>query len=241
MTVLTLPISPIASARTPRPCAVAVSGQQSQPDPILAGQQHSRHAGSLDVRAVPGARNGAAPGSGSTRPRPTSRSARRDPGELRPLGFPRRRRGSPALSEYAGSGVHSSEAGARRSALRFERGRVSVMGDVRPVAGTLAETYFGSVEFPPSTTSPTCASTRAVIIAPTSIASATWPAMIAAVTDLTGAITGAHRTWLSPDGLDEAAIDAQRKAMSDLLGHAVRFGAPPKSWRWARASKPSSP
>ena len=54
----------------------------------------------------------------------------------------------------------------------------------------------------------------------------TWPAMIAAVTDLGGAITGAHRTWLSPDGLDKAPIDTQRKAMGDLLGHAVRFGRP---------------
>lgn len=54
----------------------------------------------------------------------------------------------------------------------------------------------------------------------------TWPAMIAAVTDLAGAITGAHRTWLSPDGLGKAPIGTQRKAMGDLLGHAVRFGRP---------------
>ena len=52
----------------------------------------------------------------------------------------------------------------------------------------------------------------------------TWPAMIAAVTDLKGAITGAHRTWLAPDGSDKAPIETQRKAMGDLLGHAVRFG-----------------
>ena len=52
----------------------------------------------------------------------------------------------------------------------------------------------------------------------------TWPAMIAAVTDLKGTITGAHRTWLAPDGSDKAPIDTQRKAMGDLLGHAVRFG-----------------
>jgi hypothetical protein len=52
----------------------------------------------------------------------------------------------------------------------------------------------------------------------------TWPAMIAAVTDLSGAITGVHRTWLSPDGFDKAPIETQRKAMGGLLGHAVRFG-----------------
>ena len=53
----------------------------------------------------------------------------------------------------------------------------------------------------------------------------TWPAMIAAVTDLSGAITGAHRTWLAPDGLGKAPVDTPRRAMGDLLGHAVRFGA----------------
>jgi hypothetical protein len=57
----------------------------------------------------------------------------------------------------------------------------------------------------------------------------TWPAMIAAVTDLDGRITGAHRTWLDPNGFDavrlgKAPIDIQRKAMGGLLGHAVRFG-----------------
>ena len=53
----------------------------------------------------------------------------------------------------------------------------------------------------------------------------TWPAMIAAVTDLYGAITGVQRTWLAPDGLGKASIDTPRRAMGALLGHAVRFGA----------------
>jgi hypothetical protein len=57
----------------------------------------------------------------------------------------------------------------------------------------------------------------------------TWPAMIARVTDLDGRITGAHRTWLDPDGfhpvrLGKAPIDTPRRAMGDLLGNAVRFG-----------------
>jgi hypothetical protein len=57
----------------------------------------------------------------------------------------------------------------------------------------------------------------------------TWPAMIASVTDLTGHQTGAHRTWLDPDGfnaatLGKAPIDTPRRAMGDLLGRAVRFG-----------------
>jgi hypothetical protein len=49
--------------------------------------------------------------------------------------------------------------------------------------------------------------------------------MIAAVTDLDGKITGAHRTWLAPDGFGKAAVDTPRRAMGGLLGHAVRFGA----------------
>ena len=52
----------------------------------------------------------------------------------------------------------------------------------------------------------------------------TWPAMIAAVTDLDGKITGVHRTWLDPSGRDKAPIETPRRAMGHLLGNAVRFG-----------------
>jgi hypothetical protein len=57
----------------------------------------------------------------------------------------------------------------------------------------------------------------------------TWPAMIAAVTDLNGRITGAHRTWLDPNGFNEATLgkapfEESRRSMGDLLGNAVRFG-----------------
>ncbi len=54
----------------------------------------------------------------------------------------------------------------------------------------------------------------------------TWPAMIAAVTDLAGKQTGAQRTWLAPDGRGKAPVDTPRRAMGDLLGNAVRFGVP---------------
>ena len=52
----------------------------------------------------------------------------------------------------------------------------------------------------------------------------TWPALIAAVTDLAGGITGAHRTWLDPSGTDKAPVDTPRRAMGHLLGQGVRFG-----------------
>ncbi|OWQ94313.1 DUF7146 domain-containing protein [Sphingopyxis witflariensis] len=51
-----------------------------------------------------------------------------------------------------------------------------------------------------------------------------WPAMIAAVTDLNGAITGVHRTWLDPATKRKAPIAYPRRAMGHLLGHGVRFG-----------------
>ena len=58
---------------------------------------------------------------------------------------------------------------------------------------------------------------------------AVWPAMLAAVTDLGGKLTGLHRTWLDPAGFSEATlgkapIETPRRAMGDLLGNAVRFG-----------------
>jgi hypothetical protein len=51
-----------------------------------------------------------------------------------------------------------------------------------------------------------------------------WPAMIAAVTDLDGSITGVHRTWLALDGSDKAPVAHPRRAMGHLLGNGVRFG-----------------
>ncbi len=51
-----------------------------------------------------------------------------------------------------------------------------------------------------------------------------WPALIAAVTDLQGQITGAHRTWLDPTGGAKAPVSSPRRAMGHLLGAAVRFG-----------------
>lgn len=51
-----------------------------------------------------------------------------------------------------------------------------------------------------------------------------WPALIAAVTDGKGAVTGVHRTWLAPDG-GKAPVDQPRRALGHLAGNGVRFGA----------------
>jgi len=51
-----------------------------------------------------------------------------------------------------------------------------------------------------------------------------WPALIAAVTALDGAITGVHRTWLDPASACKAPVSTPRRAMGLLLGNGVRFG-----------------
>ncbi len=51
-----------------------------------------------------------------------------------------------------------------------------------------------------------------------------WPAIVAAVTDLDGTITGAHRTWLDPSESAKAPVATPRRAMGHLLGNGVRFG-----------------
>lgn len=95
----------------------------------------------------------------------------------------------------------------------------------RPITGTVVESYLrkrgitalhgtGSLRFHP----------RCYYRPDDHSPTETWPAMIASVTDLDGRITGVHRTWLSPEGSGKAPIDTPRRAMGDLLGHAVRFG-----------------
>ena len=95
----------------------------------------------------------------------------------------------------------------------------------QPIPGTIAEAYLrrrgitalhesGALRFHPR------CYYRPDVDAPTEV----WPALIAAVTDLAGKITGAHRTWLDPSGRDKAPVDTPRRAMGHLLGHGVRFG-----------------
>lgn len=49
------------------------------------------------------------------------------------------------------------------------------------------------------------------------------PAMLAAVTDLSGRIAGLSRTWLARDGSGKAALAEPRRSLGNLLGHGVRF------------------
>ena len=95
----------------------------------------------------------------------------------------------------------------------------------RPIRGTLAQTYLRSrdVTAPlprPLRYHPACwyrpregeTSERTA-----------WPALMAAVTDLHGEITGVQRTWLDPRG-GKAPVATPRRALGALHGHGVRFG-----------------
>jgi hypothetical protein len=99
-----------------------------------------------------------------------------------------------------------------------------------PIAGTLASTYLQArgVDVNADTAAlrfhPRCWY-RPAADSPNGGRDA-WPALIAAVTDLDGAVTGVHRTWLDPSGRTKAPLAVPRRAMGRLLGHAVRFGPP---------------
>ncbi|MDX2204016.1 MAG: toprim domain-containing protein [Hyphomicrobiaceae bacterium] len=94
----------------------------------------------------------------------------------------------------------------------------------QPIRGTLAETYLRARgityldDLPALRFHPRCYY-RVDENAPVE----TWPAMLAAVTDLDGTITGVHRTWLARDGSGKAPVGTPRRAMGRLLGHGVRF------------------
>ncbi|MGN7126817.1 DUF7146 domain-containing protein [Methylorubrum thiocyanatum] len=52
----------------------------------------------------------------------------------------------------------------------------------------------------------------------------TWhPALLASVTDLSGAVMAVGRTWLAPDGRGKADLPKPRRVLGNLLGHGVRF------------------
>jgi hypothetical protein len=95
----------------------------------------------------------------------------------------------------------------------------------RPLRATLAETYLRSrgitlpSRMPALRFHPACYY-RAHDRAPLE----TWPALIAAVTDLSGNVAGVLRTWLARDGSAKAPIANPRRALGELLGHAVRLG-----------------
>ena len=98
----------------------------------------------------------------------------------------------------------------------------------RPIAGTIAETYLrergivGARSCTALRFHPRCWY-RGDEDDPADVRG-NWPALIAAVTDNAGIVTGVHRTWLDPSGMAKAPVATPRRAMGLLLGNGVRFG-----------------
>lgn len=101
----------------------------------------------------------------------------------------------------------------------------------RPIHGTLAETYLrargitdfrtlGALRFHPRCWY------RGDPEDPRDRIRDAWPALIAAVRDNDGQLTGVHRTWLALDGRGKASVSTPRRAIGHLLGNGVRFGTP---------------
>ena len=97
----------------------------------------------------------------------------------------------------------------------------------QPLAGTLADSYLRQRGIlraslhPALRYHPSCYYRDLVSGRTTS-----FPALIAAVTDPGGTITGVHRTWLDSDGGGKAQVEDPRRALGGLLGNAVRFAFP---------------
>jgi hypothetical protein len=211
-------------------CRHYLSNGQSRT--ILAGRRRQEYPGPLDVRAPDGDRNPARAaggqmdrcGDGRTW-RPARRHPRIAAASSTSRTSPRRRDlPQPATASRADAGIYDFP-----SIVQVPMGSPEAVRRLfamaKPIAGTLVEFYLRHRAYHLSRRTaalrfhPRCYY-KPGVMRPTE----TWPAMIAAVTDLKGHITGAHRTWLDPSGRDKAPVDTPRRAMGHLLGHAVRFG-----------------
>lgn len=95
-----------------------------------------------------------------------------------------------------------------------------------PIPGTLAETYLRRRAITYLGNLPALRfHSRCFYRADDRASRETWPALLAAVTDLNGAIAGVQRTWLARCGRGKAPLATPRRAMGRLLGNGVRFGA----------------
>ena len=132
------------------------------------------------------------------------------------LALPRPAIPSPAHPSHAPAAATGSPEAARRL---FHAGR--------PVPGTPAEAYLRArgitapLDWPALRCHPSVYY-RAGEDDPLEL----WPALLAAVTDLDGTITGILRTWLDRERPAKAPIADPRRAMGYLLGNGVRFGQP---------------
>lgn len=94
-----------------------------------------------------------------------------------------------------------------------------------PIAGTLGERYLrrrgytGSMHLPSLRFHPRC-----YYRASEQVDRQVFPAIIAAITDLSGQLTGVTRLYVDPVDGDKAPVAHPRKACGNMLGHGVSIG-----------------
>lgn len=95
----------------------------------------------------------------------------------------------------------------------------------QPVPGSLAEIYLrgrgitAPLQHPALKFHPSCYHRSGT-------QTAKLPALLAAITDLRGNLTGVLRTYLATDGTDKAALEEPRRMLGNVLQHAIRLGTP---------------
>lgn len=113
----------------------------------------------------------------------------------------------------------------RRSPRNSAKSAQRLFASSRPITGTIAESYLFSrgiteargleaLRFHP----------RCFYRRDAQSPAERWPALIAAVSNAQGVVTGVQRTYLQRNGSDKAPLETPRKAMGHLSGNAVRFG-----------------
>jgi hypothetical protein len=130
------------------------------------------------------------------------------------LSLPRPTSRSPARWSHAPPALHGSTEAARRL---FRAGR--------PIPGTAAEAYLRARGITARLDWPALRYHPSVYYrADENAELELWPALLAAVTEIQGAITGVQRTWLDHKRPAKAPLADPRRAMGSLLGNGVRFG-----------------
>jgi DNA primase len=108
---------------------------------------------------------------------------------------------------------------ADRETARKQAEARAIWAAARPIAGTIAETYLRAARAI-SLAPPDCLRFHpALPLGPTSVGD--MPAMVAAVTDLSGAVVAVQRTFLLPDGSGKAAIERPKRALGPVGQGAV--------------------
>ena len=196
--------------------------------PLLDRRRCREHAGTLALRPPARPKFGQRRGRQVVRRRHgrARRSRRPHPPELWVRVSERDLGRGPLVSERAPARTGSRERDASRpgAARAKPHGVCSRWAD--PVIGTPAEAYLrargitapldelSSLRFHPG------CYYRATDEAPRE----TWPALLAAITDVHGNITAVHRTWLARDGSRKAPIEDPRRSLGHQLGSGVRLG-----------------